>query len=110
MNGNEDSTRGIWVTTYDIAGNEHSMLFKTTKIRKNHKLYWRYFVRHHGLKFKDVVTLWAFRNAQTEKLFCDHFEKVARVQTLFKNRTKLSSLQHEKVYKVDDISLGWIRL
>ncbi|BFG39193.1 hypothetical protein CerSpe_254670 [Prunus speciosa] len=68
LNGNEDPTQGIWVTTNDIAANEHNMLFKTTKIRKNHKLYWRYFVRHHGLKYEDVVTLWAFRNAQTEKL------------------------------------------
>ncbi|KAI5319660.1 hypothetical protein L3X38_039368 [Prunus dulcis] len=67
LNGNEDPTQGIWVTTYDIADNEHSMLFMATKIRKYHKLYWRYFVRHHGLKFKDVVTLWAFGNAQTEK-------------------------------------------
>lgn len=70
LNENEDLSRGIQVTTYDLAGKEYPMVFKIW-VSKIHVLTseWKTFCHAHGLvKKQDFVTVWMFRNIATGKL------------------------------------------
>jgi hypothetical protein len=70
LNENEDLNDGIEVTTYDLAGKEYQMKFKTW-VSKIHVLTggWKAFCHDHDLvEYQHFVTVWMFRNIATGNL------------------------------------------
>ncbi|XP_024183460.1 putative B3 domain-containing protein At4g03170 [Rosa chinensis] len=70
LNESEDLNEGIDVTTYDLAGKEYPMKFKTW-VSKIHVLTggWKAFCRDHQLvQTQHFVTVWMFRNIATGNL------------------------------------------
>lgn len=66
----EDIANGIKVKTFDSMGKFYNMRFKAWGNYKSYVLLgsWIQFIKEHGLKIDDYVTVWMFRHNQTGEL------------------------------------------
>uniref|UniRef100_A0A2C9WAK8 TF-B3 domain-containing protein n=1 Tax=Manihot esculenta TaxID=3983 RepID=A0A2C9WAK8_MANES len=66
----ENPCQGIKVKTYDMQGNEYDMAFKlwASKVYVLTTGWKNFFIKHGLIENEDFVTIWMFRNLQTNKL------------------------------------------
>nr|XP_011466877.1 PREDICTED: putative B3 domain-containing protein At4g03170 [Fragaria vesca subsp. vesca] len=91
LNENEDLNEGIDVMTYDLAGKEYPMKFRTW-VSKIHVLTagWKAFRKDHKLvENQHWVTVWMFRNIATGKLcFVIEVRKLPVFDAIKRRRTR----------------------